>query len=544
MSPNPPGSASGRRSRRKIPRPDGRLIIIDQSQNPEEHLVNRTVTAEQRQAIRSHVMQVVRDLEEKAGVKRAVSKDKTKKPSPPTNTQVSSDKEPFDIIIQELRDFKLPAAPSLLRDNPFDDALSSESNTIRVVAELLQYCIEEFLFMVFPIHSSGYTENNTRCRKILHSKSARPATFFSLLSVIAAHKTIAADPDIDLNPLPYNSNNQALNTSFTAMNLMKHHALSGITQLVKQTIDSNQNLDEQIVEAVFLLIGAALSVGDFDEATLHLTYMEASMRLAPDFDHTSISHSPWIPIFDIAYASTLQCRPLFDLPWPQATVHELLGERIPPLPPKNKLALMASGFWAVTAASPKELQTIIRQAQLISLLCEFNAVNAVNAVNADCLSPPEHEQLYQKILQLQHDIVSFLYPQQNATTQMPAIEKVACLAILALVSISMIRVDPSSGQGRAVTKHHHSAVQHWLETTSNPPRQAEVKLLFWALLLFRQCSVDDIMSGKFESLIQHVTGLLRIETWKQGENILHEFLYMPTMQQDDLYDVWKEVLEE
>jgi len=185
----------------------------------------------------------------------------------------------------------------------------------------------------------------------------------------------------------------------------------------------------------------------------------------------------------------------------------------------------------------QKMQTIIKQARLISLLCEFNAVNP------DGLSPPEHEQLHRKTLQIQHDILCYLYADSDGTDNISPIGKIICLACLALISITMIRIIPSSGQGRAMTNHQHAATHAWFQSTSNPPPHAELKFILWALLLFRQCSADDDKSENFELLLQSAAELLEIETWKQAENVLFEFLYIPTMQQVDLHAVWDEVFQ-
>jgi len=199
---------------------------------------------------------------------------------------------------------------------------------------------------------------------------------------------------------------------------------------------------------------------------------------------------------------------------------------------------MGRGFTTVMQSPAEGIQTIITQARLISLLGEFNAISS------DGLSPSEHEQLYKKILQLQHDIVCHLYADPEEANLISPIEKIICLAFLALVSITMIRIIPSSGQGRAMTDHQHAAVHSWYQATSNPPTRAELKLMLWALLLFRQYSADDNKSENFESLLQSVAELLNIDTWRQVENVLYEFLYIPTMQRQDLHSVWNEVFQE
>lgn len=434
----------------------------------------------------------VREWEAQAGIRRAGSR----RPSPPTNLQSAG-------------------TPS--QGQTSSDTRVQAQNEVR---ELVSFCVEEFLPFIFPALGSRDLGNDKRQRNIRDSKSNRPATFWSLLSVAAAHRSITTNPDLDLDPLMHNSDDSGLASTFSSMNLMKHYALKSIEQTIQQAISSNQSCDEHIVEAVFLLIGAALAVGNLQEARLHFLAMASSMRQDPSFDHRPISGSPWIPVYDLAYAGAMMVRPLFDLPWDEDNVHDYLRDKVPSLQSSNKLARMGYGFGEAFPNASAELRTIVSQARQIALIREL----------VTDLSHAEHEQLYRKILQVQHDILMYLCMEDESSSKVRLIEKVVCHAILALISITMVRVLPPTGQGRQMTYHHNEAVEKYLETSGKT--QPEMKALLWAVLLFRQFSVDDEKSEYFDRLLQRIVReVLKLRSGAEAEGILYQFLYIPRTQE-------------
>lgn len=223
-------------------------------------------------------------------------------------------------------------------------------------------------------------------------------------------------------------------------------------------------------------------------------------------------------------------KPVFPLVWGSNPVPPDVRERIKP-PELSAVIRFGNALFA-----NKLLSRPLRR--ILQMLRELAFYSQAYEVNPAALSPEDHDFFRVFNCEVEHQLLSYVYSESESTgalttradSNLHLIETLARTASICYINYLLIVSPPSSGLGRALTKHLKRAVSNCtLSVLSQLPKE-NYKLLTWALFVGAQGSTGQIEHHWFVEQLARVAMIYRLYNWEQVSDLLAEYLYVPRVQ--------------
>ncbi|OCT51016.1 hypothetical protein CLCR_08649 [Cladophialophora carrionii] len=381
--------------------------------------------------------------------------------------------------------------------------------------------------MTFSVEVKRTRDRIARQGLVLSSKISNPASFLGFLATTAAHRAVMYGRHKDLAPSNDNHDDLILDPDYARA---KHEA----TVAVRQIFQQRAIVDEQMLEACFGLISTATVVGNFEEARLHLKILDRITSQIELSEQTLM----WLPIANVKISVGLLERPVMPLPFKREPVPDATLRRISPGLP-SQMARLGTSFVRLNQLS-NSLRRLLSSQTLICHLC------AAKAADPQSPSALETSILVKKSTEAEFDLLAYPYEAdafpRNARhePELPALEGIVRLAALGMLSVAPHTIMPAAGNGRALTHHQKRAVEKWVLEQHLWHAEA-LHVMCWALLVFIQNSLKQTEEAFFKKLLAQVTHYLGLSDWKDVENVVYGYLYIPGLQSSTWKAVWSDV---
>ena len=223
-------------------------------------------------------------------------------------------------------------------------------------------------------------------------------------------------------------------------------------------------------------------------------------------------------------------KPVFPLIWGSNPVPSDIRERIKP-PELSAVSRFGNALFENRLLS-RPLRRILQ------MLRELAFYSQAYEVNPAALRPEDHDFFRVFNCEVEHQLLSYAYSESESTgtlntpaaSDLHIIEALARTASICYINYLLIVSPPSSGLGRALTKHLKRAVSNCtLSVLSQLPKE-NYKLLTWALFVGAQGSTGQIEHHWFVEQLARIAIIHRLYDWEQVSDLLVEYLYVPHVQ--------------
>lgn len=219
-------------------------------------------------------------------------------------------------------------------------------------------------------------------------------------------------------------------------------------------------------------------------------------------------------------------RPLFDIPWPIEGLSLETSQRIEP-PPSSVLFDMADAFQDASRFS------------LRLRWCAQRLREAVLLRHAEVSEPYDPPLIYKLMHEIEHELLS--YPSEARLSPLEAVARVACICYSGQ---SFVVVLPTSGFGRALTKHIKRAISEvpW-ELSTSLLATSDLDLLAWVLFVAAYGSREQ---PEYPWFISRLADIIAIQGWTQWEEhcvpVIRRYFYTPQTHSYAWKKIWDDAI--
>lgn len=232
---------------------------------------------------------------------------------------------------------------------------------------------------------------------------------------------------------------------------------------------------------------------------------------------------------------------MFPLTWDTQPVPHEVQQRLRP-PPSAPSHRLGSGFFANTLLSHQ----LIRILWVIRDIIFYGVT--VRATPA-ALQPDDNHLFRVLNCEAEHQLLSYIYS-ENQGVMRPSkpdlpihpIEEVARVASICFLNHFLIVSPPSSGLGRALTKHLTKAVNDCKMSQLLSLSKENFGLLAWALFVGAQGAQDQPERPWFVERLARVAVICEWQTWEQASNVLSDYFYLSAMHGFAWRSIWDEAM--
>ncbi|KAF9892377.1 holocytochrome c synthase [Aspergillus nanangensis] len=380
--------------------------------------------------------------------------------------------------------------------------------------------------MTFP-KEHKFTEQ-AKTDMMVNTTFTDAGSFFGLMSMCAAHRAIMAGRHSDLQ--------NASESPTQPLYDEDYYILKGkcIGEMSAKVHDPTQLLGNEVLGTIINLISGALIVGLFDEARIHLRYLKHVVELRGGLSDSSFHQSSTLPAIaatDVKAASGLMTKPVFPLVWDPQPIPADIQQRIDPLDtsPQSKLGTAFSAN--DTLGTPLlTVLGVMRNIILYSHTCKESP---------SVLRDSDHDFFRVLNNQVEHQLLSYVYstgddtrkpPHTGSSKDLYHLEAIIRVAAICYLNYFLIISPPSTGLGRALTKHLKQAVGDCI--LKSLPRK-DYGLLAWAIFVGAQGSMGQVEYPWFIERLSHVVLGGGWRDWDQMSNILGDYFYLPVRPSPD-----------
>lgn len=139
--------------------------------------------------------------------------------------------------------------------------------------------------------------------------------------------------------------------------------------------------------------------------------------------------------------------------------------------------------------------------------------------------------------EVEHELLS--YPYRNPPLH--PVESVVRVCTICYINYFLIVSPPSSGLGRALTKHTVNAIKDCFQVL-RPLPQENYHLITWALFVGTLGSAGQIEQPWFRDNLTHFMLLCGWYTWDHAHKNLVRYIYIPHMHSVDWQIFWSEIM--
>ncbi|KAL9620033.1 MAG: hypothetical protein Q9160_005411 [Pyrenula sp. 1 TL-2023] len=282
--------------------------------------------------------------------------------------------------------------PSIDLVDPFH-ALPGGASHSKLIQGLLRHCVDVFLPSLFFVQTKISTsKQNGIISSVMQSVRAEPASFYAILTVCAAHRSLLQHRKRELL---FSEDSYTPDRVFVAMESKAFREFN-----VK--LSGPNKLENSSFEAILALIGATAAL-------------------------------------------VLESRPLFPVYDRSPRLKAATLERVKP-PVDSVLASLGTNFCQVPQLATSKLMKIIEDLRIIIFLSDFG-------FRKGHLNPEEELLFSRKHFELEHDLLEYPHVTSNVNSATRPIEEVVRTALLCLSNTSLIHVAPASALRRAAVSH-------------------------------------------------------------------------------------------
>ncbi|KAJ5734222.1 hypothetical protein N7493_003008, partial [Penicillium malachiteum] len=401
------------------------------------------------------------------------------------------------------------------------------------VAHLIYYWKTVFVPMTFPsgIVGSEIPELDLMVR----SSFSDPGSFFGLMSMCAAHRAALGVNHLDALEATGDRNRVGNDTDYC---IMKAKSMREMTVKCHSLELSTTN---EAFDTIVNLLTGALIAGLFDEARIHLTGLKRMVELRGGIMHQSISSSSILSAIitsDVKAGTGLLAKPVFPLAWDTQPVPHEIQQRIRP-PASSPIRRLGSGFWANTLLSPALLRILNVARDII-----FYSISVHIAPHTILQS--DHDFFRVLNCETEHQLLSYVYDNgvdhSQKEPEIHPIEAVTRVASICFLNYFLIVSPPSSGLGRALTRHLVKAVGNCKLTLLMELPEENFGLYAWALFIGAQGSLGQNERAWFVERLARVAMLCEWQSWEQVSRLLKDYFYIAVAQGPGWQAVWDEAM--
>ncbi|KAH1269191.1 hypothetical protein KXX33_003696 [Aspergillus fumigatus] len=534
--------------------------------------------ANARKAIRSHVMRDVRRRERLAGLKRITKRESRLKHPLPLSASISTQAESStsECLLEAGVASPLPASSSFVDSNPPRSLLRSPQERRRPlvwragysvpptpapnplafpsswlldpfgslmgageapsrVARLVCYWKSVFVPMTFPEEHKINEQAETGL--MVKSSFSDPGSFFGLMAMCAAHRAVLAGYHIDCSRAPDSSRSTGHDTDYY---FMKARCMQ---EMNAKMCDSERALSDESFDTMVNLLTSTLIIGMFDETRIHLAGLKRMVELRGGLMADSIRQPSMLAAIitsDVKAASGLMTKPLFLLPWDPRPVPSSVQQRIRP-PAASVLARLGAAFFDNNIFSLPLLR-------ILDVMRDIVLYSQAYRERPASLCPEDHELFRVVNCETEHRLLSYIYtdghqgsPSETQLDISPieAVTRVACICFL---NQFLILSPPSSGLGRALTKHLKASMSSWSLSLGPKSTKAINGLLAWVLFIGAQSSAGQAEHSWFIGRLARLAMLRGWQKWEQVADTLANYFYLPDFHGAIWESAWKEAV--
>ena len=241
---------------------------------------------------------------------------------------------------------------------------------------------------------------------------------------------------------------------------------------------------------------------------------------------------------DVKAASGLMTQPVFPLARGLQTVSASIQERIAPSD-TSKLQRLGVAFFSNPHLSFC-LLSILRAMRDIILYGQ--ACNQNPAV----LCADDHEFFRSLNREVEHRLLTYVCSGSTTrcmsfsetTSNLGSVEAVTRIASICYLNHFLIVSPPSSGLGRALTRHLKQAITDcpWSLLSKS------YGLFAWVLFIGAQSSAGQVERPWFVERLSRVALVCGWHTWRQMSDVLIDYFYLPSTNQESWTSIWIEVM--
>lgn len=424
--------------------------------------------------------------------------------------------------------------------------------------------------MTFPSELKG--QETKEVELMVRSSFSDPGSFFGLMSMCAAHRAALAVDRFDASNSTIQVDRTASDPDYCIMKAKSIREMNAKVRDPKQALSDEafDTIVNLLTGSVSLLVNRSLPFPDifqliaglFDEARIHLTGLKRMVDLRGGIMHESIRSASMLAAIityvrssrlfslstqlnhsrtDVKAASGLLVKPVFPLTWDAQPVPQEVQQRLRPSPsaPSHRLG---SGFFVNTLLSPQLIRILWVVRDIIYYGVTVRATPAA-------LQPDDNHLFRVLNCEAEHQLLSYIYS-ENQGVMKPSkpdllihpIEEVARVASICFLNHFLIVSPPSSGLGRALTKHLIKAVNDCKMSQLLSLSKENFGLLAWALFVGAQGSRDHAERPWFVERLARVAMICEWQTWEQASNVLSDYFYVSAMHGFAWRSIWDEAM--
>lgn len=242
-------------------------------------------------------------------------------------------------------------------------------------------------------------------------------------------------------------------------------------------------------------------------------------------------------------ASGLMLKPVFPLTWDSQPVPLSVQQRIRPLG-SSTLNRQGSALFANGLLSFPLLK-------ILYVLRDIILFSQTNKESPSTLCPEDHDIFRLLNCEAEHQLLSYMYtecssgspPTAEAAMDLHPVEAVTRVACICYLNYFMIVSPPSSGLGRALTKHLKNAITNCtLPLLSQLPRE-NYGLVAWASFIGAQGSGGQVERPWFVERLARIAMICGWRRWEQVCGMLGEYLYVPRVHDATWRTIWDEAMD-
>lgn len=242
---------------------------------------------------------------------------------------------------------------------------------------------------------------------------------------------------------------------------------------------------------------------------------------------------------DLKAAAGLMTTPVFPLLWESQPLAFESPQRTQP-PPSSKLNNLGSAFQGNQRFS-------IQLANALQRLKNVMLLQHLRDQDTGGLQSTDLNLLYKSIIEVEHELLSYPHRGQSdngaaaGRSEISSREALARVTSICFLNSVIIVTPPSTGLGRALTKHLRHAIVDFIDL--NPVSRLltdDLDLLAWALFIAAHGALGQVEQPWFVSRIADVISTRRYKRWEEMADAMHQFFYIPYIHEMAWRPIWDE----
>lgn len=234
-------------------------------------------------------------------------------------------------------------------------------------------------------------------------------------------------------------------------------------------------------------------------------------------------------------------KPLFRLPWDPRPVPSSVQQRIRP-PASSVLTRLGAAFFANNLLS-LPLRRILHAMRDIVLYSQAYRENPTS------VHPEDHELFRVVNCETEHQLLSYIYTELGhqgspfgTRLDISPIEAVTRVACICFLNQFLIVSPPSSGLGRALTRHLKAAMSSCSLSLGPKTPKVIYGLLAWVLFIGAQGSEGQGDHSWFIGRLARLAMIRGWKNWEDVEDILADYFYLPDFHGATWKSAWEEAV--